>query len=83
MRMKKKRLFGILLILALVLGVIPGMILTAYADDTIYEPATRYNGLSDLLTNNTEVTIREVPGKKWYVIAYDSTTVTLLSKDGF
>ncbi len=33
MKQKRKRFLGILLSLALVLGMIPGMSLTAYADD--------------------------------------------------
>jgi methionine-rich copper-binding protein CopC len=36
-----------------------------------------------LITNDTEVTISEVSGKTWYVIANDSSTVTLLSKESF
>ena len=49
-------------------------------DDT---PASTYTGFGDLITNDTEVTISEVSGKTWYVIANDSSTVTLLSKESF
>ena len=36
MKTKMKQLFGILLTLALVLGLIPGMSLTAYAEDSTW-----------------------------------------------
>jgi len=61
----------------------PGMSLTAYADGTTYNPASTYTGFGELITNDTEVTIGEVPGKTWYVIANDNSTVTLLSKQSF
>ena len=79
----KKRFLGILLTLALILGLMPGMSLTAYADGTTYNPASSYTGFGDLITSDTEVTISEVPGKTWYVIACDASTVTLLSKESF
>jgi hypothetical protein len=78
MRQHGKRWFGILLTLALILGLMPGMSLTAYADGTTYNPASTYTGFGELITNDTEVTISEVPGKTWYVIANDNSTVTLL-----
>ena len=65
------------------LGMLPVMSLTAYADGTTYNPASTYTGFGDLITNDTEVTISEVSGKTWYVIANDNSTVTLLSKDSF
>nr|WP_155959639.1 DUF6273 domain-containing protein [[Eubacterium] cellulosolvens] len=83
MRIKMKRFLGILLTLTLVLGLMPGMSLTAYADGTTYNPASTYTGFGNLNTNNTELTISEVSGITWYVIANDSTTVTLLSKKSF
>ena len=83
MRQHGKRWFGILLTLALILGLMPGMSLTAYADGTTYNPASTYTGFGELITNDTEVTISEVPGKTWYVIANDNSTVTLLSKESF
>ena len=64
MRQHGKRWFGILLTLALILGLIPGMSLTAYADGTTYNPASTYTGFGELITNDTEVTISEVPGKR-------------------
>ncbi|WP_026670424.1 leucine-rich repeat protein [Butyrivibrio sp. AE3006] len=79
----KKRFLGFLLSLVMVLGLMPGMSLTAYADGTTYNPASTYTGFGDLITNDTEVTISEVSGKTWYVIANDSSTVTLLSKQSF
>ena len=83
MRQKMKQLMGILLSISLMLGLMPGMSLTAYADGTTYNPASTYTGFSDLITNDTEVTISEVSGKTWYVIACDDSTVTLLSKESF
>ncbi len=51
--------------------------------NTTFNPASTYTGFGDLNTNNSEVTISEVSGKTWYVIADDSSTVTLLSKQSF
>ncbi|WP_026525217.1 leucine-rich repeat protein [Butyrivibrio sp. MB2005] len=79
----KKRFLGFLLSLVMVLGLMLGMSLTVYADGTTYNPASTYTGFGNLNTNDTEVTISEVPGKTWYVIANDSSTVTLLSKQSF
>ncbi len=78
MKQKMKQLSGILLSLALMLGQVPGMSLTAYADGTTYDPASEYTGFSDLNSNDTVVTISEVPGRTWYVTDNDSSTVTLL-----
>ena len=78
-----RKLLSFLLTLAMLVGLMPGMGLTAYADGTTYNPASTYAGFGELITNNTEVTISEVSGKTWYVIANDSSTVTLLSKQSF
>lgn len=67
MKIKMKRLFGILLSLALVLGLMPGMSLTALAEDPY----------AALKNTTTPVKFDE---KDWYLINYDSNTVTLLSK---
>ena len=83
MRQKMKQLMGILLSISLMLGLMPGMSLTAYADGTTYNPASMYTGFGDLISNDTEVTISEVSGKTWYVIACGDSTVTLLSKQSF
>ena len=89
MRQKMKQLMGILLTLALALGLMAGMSLTAYADGTIYNPASEYTGYGTLETNDTTVEIEGVQYKDatvdWYVIGYDSAgkTVTLLSKQPF
>ncbi len=83
MRQKMKQLLGILLTLAMVVGLMPGMSLTVYADGTTYNPASTYTGFGDLKKYDTEVTISEVSGKTWYVIANDTSTVTLLSKQSF
>lgn len=64
----KKRLLGILLSLALILGLMPGMSLTAYADNPYAS-----------LKNTTKVITFD--GKSWYLIAYDDSTVTLLAKE--
>ena len=88
MKQKRKsgrKLLGFLLALALVVGLMPGMGLTAYADGTTYNPASEYHDYENLISTDTEVTISEVSGQTWYVIAYDSSssTVTLLPKSGF
>nr|MCR5402968.1 Ig-like domain-containing protein [Butyrivibrio sp.] len=92
MKMKKgKKPIGMLMFLtvavslAMVLGLMPGMSLTAYADDTIFNPASTYTGFEALKNGDDSVTIKEVPEKEWYVIGYDSEagTVTLLSKQSF
>ena len=85
MRIKIKRFLAIFFSLALVLGLMPGMSMTAYADGTTYNPASEYHDYDNLISNDTEVTISEVSGQTWYVIGYDSSrsTVTLLSKSGF
>ena len=73
MRKKTKQLMGILLTLALILGLMPGMSLTAYAATGTY---------TDLMKNKTVVKFNN---HDWYIIADDSTatggTVTLLAAD--
>ncbi|MBQ5548388.1 MAG: hypothetical protein IIT33_06080, partial [Prevotella sp.] len=64
----KKRFLSILLSLVMVLGLMPGMSLTAYADDP-------YSGIKN------KTTVVKFDGKDWYLIDYDSSTVTLLAKD--
>ena len=93
--MKKKRkklgkkLLSFLLTLAMVVGLMPGMSLTALADGTTYSPASDYTGYEALKTGDTTVQIEGVnigdTIVDWYVIGYDSTdkTVTLLSKQSF
>ncbi len=56
---------------------------TVNAGNTTFNPASTYTGFGGLNTNNTELTISEVSGITWYVIANDSSTVTLLSKQSF
>ena len=68
MRRRMKQLMDILLSLALMLGLIPGMSLTVYAD----EPYAS-------LKNTT--TVVHFDSKEWYLIDYDSSTVTLLAKE--
>ena len=73
--MKKKRkklgrkLLSFLLTLAMVVGLVPGMGMTAYAADVPYAS----------LKNTTNVV--KFDGKDWYLIAYDQSTVTLLTKE--
>jgi len=67
MRLKKKKMLGIILSLVLVLGLMPGMSLTALADDPYAA-----------LKNST--TLVKFDDKDWYLINYDNDTVTLLSK---
>lgn len=73
--MKKNRkesggkLLGVLLALAMIVGLFPGMSLTAYAADDPY---------ASLKYTTTVITF---DGKPWYLIDYDATTVTLLSEE--
>ena len=73
MRTKKKRLLSILLSLVMVLGLMPGLSLTAYAATETY---------TNLMNNKTVVKFNN---HNWYIIADDSTatggTVTLLAAD--
>ncbi|MBQ9302860.1 hypothetical protein [Butyrivibrio sp.] len=74
MRKKLKQLMGILLSLALVLGLMPGMSLTAYAATDTYTT----------LKNNA--TVVKFNGYNWYIIEDNSNsategTVTLLAAD--
>ena len=68
MRQKMKRMMSILLNLMMVLGLMPGMSLTAYADDP-YASIKR------------TTTVVNFDSKDWYLIDYDSSTVTLLAKE--
>lgn len=67
MRIKMKRFVGILLCFVMMLGLMPGMRLTAYADDSPYAK----------LKN----TVKTFDDKDWYLFGYDTTTVTLLAKE--
>nr|MCR4764230.1 DUF6273 domain-containing protein [Lachnospiraceae bacterium] len=74
MRQKMKRMMGILLSLVMVLGLIPGMSLTAYAATEAY---------TELKNDNTVVQFNNY---NWYIIAdystaVDAGTVTLLAAD--
>ncbi|MBO6207130.1 MAG: hypothetical protein J6O73_09335, partial [Lachnospiraceae bacterium] len=73
MKKKWRQLMGILLSLALILGLMPGMSLTAYAATETY---------TNLMNNKTVVKFNN---HDWYIIADDSTTmggtVTLLAAD--
>ena len=75
MRQKMKQLMGILLSFVMVLGLMPGMSMTAYAYDG--NPYAGFVGTTNTVTFN---------GKPWYIIADNSTavdagTVTLLAAD--
>ncbi len=69
MKKMMKKGFGFLLTLALLLGMLPGMSLTAKADDA--PPYAQY-------MNTT--TVIKFDEKDWYLINYDANTVTLLAK---
>ena len=72
MKQKKKlgrKLLGFLLTLTILVGLMPGMGLTVYAADVPYAS----------LKNTTSVIIFD--NKQWYLIDYDDSTVTLLSKE--
>ena len=76
----KKRFLGILLSLALVLGLMPGMGLTAYAEGEATPTAAVT--LEPTVDNNGKVTsakILEYAGKQWYVIASGDKGVQLKS----
>ncbi len=86
----KKRFLGILLSLVMVLGLVPGMSLTAYADNqkayAAYDVTTNDNKTKSV----DALTALQVKfnGKSWYIIADDSTavnagTVTLLAAESF
>uniref|UniRef100_I5AQU9 Conserved repeat protein n=1 Tax=Eubacterium cellulosolvens (strain ATCC 43171 / JCM 9499 / 6) TaxID=633697 RepID=I5AQU9_EUBC6 len=88
MRIKMKRFLGILLSLALILGLMPGMSLTAYADDqkayADYDVTTDDNKTKsgDALTA-LQVKFNEM---SWYIIEDNSTavnagTVTMLAAE--
>ena len=64
-----RKLLSWLLTLAMVIGLMPGMSLTAYAAEVPYAS----------LKNTTNVI--NFDGKEWYLIYYDESTVTLLSKE--
>ncbi len=75
MKQKMKQFLGILLTFALLLSMLPGMSLTAYAYDG--------NPYASLVNQTTDVTF---DGKTWYIIEDNSTavnagTVTLLAKE--
>ena len=68
MKQKMKQFMGILFSIMMVLNLLPGMSLTAFADNS-------YEGFF----NTTKVV--KFDGKDWYLIDYDSSTVTLLAKE--
>ncbi len=68
MKQKMKQWLGALLSIALILGLMPGMSLTAYADD-------RYASLKNTTT------VVKFDSKDWYLIDYNDSTVTLLAKE--
>ncbi len=90
MKQKMKQWLGALLSIALILGLMPGMSLTAYADDqkayAAYDVTTDANKTkSDDALTALQVSFN---GKKWYIIADNSTavdagTVTLLAAESF
>lgn len=70
MKQYKKRIFGILLSFALMLTIMPALSQTAFAG--VAPPYEQYK-------NTT--TVIKFDDKDWYLIDYDSSTVTLLSKE--
>ena len=90
MKQKMKQWLGALLSIALILGLMPGMSLTAYADNP------KAYAAYDVTTNDNKnksgdaLTALQVKfnGKSWYIITDDSTavnagTVTLLAAESF
>ena len=83
MRQKMKRMMGILLGLALMLGLIPGMSLTVYAATDVYTSLIPIDKENETARAARQVTFN---GYKWYIIGDNSTsategTVTLLAAD--
>ena len=70
MKHRGTKILSLLLTLVMVLGLMPGMSLTVYADDD--PPYAQYK-------NTT--TVVHFDSKDWYLIDYDTTTVTLLAKE--
>ena len=72
MRKKRKlvgrKLLSFLITLAMIVGLMPGMSLNAYADD----PYASFKNTTTVITFDN---------KEWYLIDYDSSTATLLSKE--
>ena len=86
----KKRFLGILLSLVMVLGLVPGMSLTAYADNQKAYAAYDVTTNDNKTKSGAALTALQVKfnGKSWYIIADDSTavnagTVTLLAAESF
>ena len=70
MKHRGTKILSLLLSLVLVLGLMPGMSLTAYADDD--PPYAQYKNTTTVITFD---------GKSWYLIDCDANTVTLLAKE--
>ena len=73
----KKRFLSILLSLAMMLGMLSGMSLTAYADTNYddYIPS-EWDDEDDLAEK-----VVNFNGHKWYIISDDGETITLLAAD--
>ena len=65
-----KKLLSVLFVLGMAVVLLPGMSLTAYADDD--PPYAQYKNTTTVITFD---------GKSWYLIDYDPSTVTLLAKE--
>ena len=70
MKHRGLKFLSLLLTLAMVVGLIPGMSMTAYADDD--PPYAQYKNTTTVITFD---------GKSWYLIDYGASTVTLLAKE--
>ena len=72
----KKRILSLLLGLALVFTLMPGMSMTVRADGTTYNPASSYTDYSSLVYSDTKVKIEGVKKGEdtveWYVIGYQA-----------
>ena len=68
MKHRGTKILSLLLSFVLLLSLLPGMSLTAWADDP-------YSSLKNTTT------VVKFDGKDWYLIDYDSSTVTLLAKE--
>jgi len=83
--MMKKRFLGILLSLVMLLGLMPGMSLSAYAaplTDSAPNSGIILGDISDpYMSIKNTATVINFDSKDWFLINYDSSTVTLFLTD--
>ena len=78
MKIKMKRLFGIVLSLVLVLGLMPGMSMTVQAATTLTDTFTTNTGATEYTGNYSKVTASVASGYEGYGIAHsDNNPITI------